>query len=186
MAKAKATTKQVLKEDGAGISVKAQIRTPEVLVRELHLLLERDSKRKFTNDEIELINGVSSEELALLIDTSATIEEERRDVESRVKKTVEPAKGIIREIGRYQNKKILTGTFAAAKITKSTKTIMGSVTDFIKLLLKEKKKKMIDALLNIKVTDTKKYLGEDLLVEHQLMKFEVEEFGSVSIKKLQE
>jgi len=69
------------------------------------------------------------------------------------------------------------------KVSPRTATVFGTATDLARILKKHKKMQLFDELVTVKVTETKKYLGEQILIEEGFMKKETEKFGSTSLKK---
>jgi hypothetical protein len=68
-------------------------------------------------------------------------------------------------------------------VSPKTTTEFGTATDLARILKKHKKMELFDDLVKVMVTDTKKYLGEQILIEEGFMTTNTEKFGSTSIKK---
>ena len=126
---------------------------------------------------IEEAGSLNDSELTALVDQAYFWDLEQKELAGRVKN----AKTILLRNARAQEWKSYSGESAACKIGKSTKSIMGTVKEFLQLLKREGKMKLLDDLLKVKLGDAKKYLGEDAL--NGFLTEETEEYGSVSLKK---
>jgi hypothetical protein len=133
--------------------------------------------------------GQSLEELQLteneikqLIDYATEIEEMRREIAQSVKNFVDPIKKLLVEHAKENNWKHKDGNLGKCDIAASSTTITGTATELIQILKKEGKTKLFDSLVSIRVTDSKKFLGEDILFKSGFFKMDRKEFGTVSLK----
>lgn len=131
-----------------------------------------------------LVNSLTPEEVISLVDVGTEIEEQRRSIDKDVKFYVEPIKALLLNLAKQLKKKEIKGSEKRiAKIGRASKTTMGTATSFVKdVLKKEGKLNLFDQLVNVKLTEAKKYLGEDAL--KGFIKVTSEEYGSVALKKL--
>lgn len=127
---------------------------------------------------------LSEGEVKLLIDEATKIDEERRMILALTDAVVKPIKEILKGTAKEQGWTEKAGSFGACKISPSTTTITGTVTELDKLLKQERKFNLRDSLVSIKITDAKKFLGEDILFSSGLFRVERDEFGTVSLRKI--
>lgn len=133
-----------------------------------------------TDSAVEL--ELSNAEIMSLIDVGSDIEERRRAIDKEVKAEVEPIKDILLQLGQANKKKNMEGHRGKCTIGPSTKTLTGTATQLAALLKKEGKVKLFDSLLTVRVTDAKKFLGEDILFKSKFFTSERKEYSTVSLK----
>jgi hypothetical protein len=169
MAKAGVRQKEAASGPPPGVATKS--RKPEELIE---LWLEAES--------LESLGTVTTEELYAMIDFGAEVDERRKAMEAEVKKKVEPLKKLLLKMAERDKWRHKVGKYGKCDVTRGSKTIMGTPTELARLLKKEGKINLFDALVGVKVSETKKYIGEDAL--KGFMQVEPVEYGSVSLKKL--
>jgi hypothetical protein len=167
MAKIKQTEETTTRLEG---KVVGKQRTAEQIVKQWH-----------TVDTIEQLN-LNESEIEMLIDHGTKIEERRRSIDKEVKSVVEPIKDILLQSATAVKWKHKEGSDGKCDIGPSTKTLTGTASELYKLLQKEKKAKLFNSLLTVRVTDAKKFLGEDILFKSGFFRSERREYGTVSLK----
>jgi hypothetical protein len=150
--------------------VESKVRTAAEIVKQWHQV-----------DTIEQLN-LSESDLEMLIDHGTDIEERRREIDKEVKSMVEPIKDILLQSASKLKWKHKEGHEGKCDIGPSTKTITGTATELLKLLKKEGKVKLFNNLLTVRVTDAKKFMGEDILFKSGFFFSERKEYGTVSLK----
>lgn len=112
-----------------------------------------------SQDEITIGQNLTESEVKLLIDRGS-------DIDANIKYLTRQLKAIklgVLEYARRNKLKTIEGQRATAKISDSTTTTTGTVTEFAKLLKKEGKIELFDELTKVQLTEAKKYLGEAAL-----------------------
>jgi hypothetical protein len=137
--------------------------------------MPKQAVRKIEFQEYEALAKV--DELRLMVDEGFALNEKVKEGEKRLKE-------IRTELLKYAedtNTKVLQGFLAKVEIrpTTSTEIEPGKLKA---LLTKMSKASLFYELLKVKITDAKKYLGEETL--RPISKTTTEEYGSISYKKL--
>lgn len=125
----------------------------------------------------EFAKSVSEKELVQLIDEAVKYDVEQK----RLSKLVETSKELIMTIAKGEKWKHKPGSTGMVEIKSSSKTEM-TATDLARLLDREGKTNIFDNLVNVKVGEAKKILGEDAVREFSKTSTEV--YGSISLKPL--
>ena len=97
-------------------------------------------------------------------------------------KDVAIIKGMLMSNAVYNEWQEKEGKVGEVKIKGSSSTEMGNVKALAKILKAEGKGHLLVDLTSVKVTDTKKYLGVDILKRKKFMKVHTEEYGSITLK----
>lgn len=154
--------------------------TRTVRVGKVEEVVGKAAVRTF-EDILEMTNAQSlkltNAEMEKLIDNAAVLDVQGKEMAKKVKR----AKAMLLANAKKKKWKTLTGRTGVAKVSPSTTTVI-PVKPFALLLKKLKKTKMLFDLLSVRISDAKKYLGEDVL--EKIWETEFEEYGSVSVSEL--
>lgn len=157
---------------------KIQTRKQRSKVKEEIPVVERTLEQK----AIEIIGlkqaeDMTKEDLLILIDAGSDWQDEAK----RVGDCLKDVKDMVKKYAELNNMTETETDRVICKISPSTKTIPGTIKAFVKILVDEGKRHLQNEVLNVKITNAKKYLGEDALKDW--LKTETNKFGSVSLKK---
>jgi hypothetical protein len=113
-------------------------------------------------DSIEELN-LSEAEVKAMIDEGLAIDEIRKAMDKKIKAFLDPIKDMLKELAKRHGFTYKEGIEGACEISPSSKTVTGTATELKQLLKKEGKSQLFDSLLTVKITDAKKFLGDDIL-----------------------
>lgn len=151
-------------------------------VRTLKELVEAHNEAENEKDLLAVVQSLTAEEIVLMVNAGTDIEDQRRAIDKEVKATVEPVKKLLVALAQEVKKRTFRGTEGrVATVARGSKTTMGTVTEFVKILKREGKLGLFDSLVSVKLTETKKYVGEDAL--KGFITVTPIEYNSVSMKK---
>jgi hypothetical protein len=136
------------------------------------------------NGAMETMKTLTETEEKMLIDFAAELDDRRAKLVKQCKEEVEPIKDLFKAIAQQDNEMVHYGNTAELTVKASSKSIMGPTTELAKLLKQEGKTRLFNELTTIKVTEAKKFLGEDALISSGLMRVETDDFGAVTLKVL--
>jgi hypothetical protein len=141
------------------------------------------SKTKRVSELLELVRQDEKigdeEDILLLTDYGALINELTKEF----KDDITLIRGAVLEYAKANKVKKGSGKSGQFSVGGSTETTYGGATALAKILKKYDKLDLFDEMTKIKVTEVKRYLGEQVLIDEGFVTKKTNEYGKVTLKR---